>query len=72
MRTIEQILRAARTVAVVGLSNKPGRASLEVAGYLQQQGYRIIPINPAYAGQPILGYRPARIGAPFLSIDLII
>jgi len=55
MRTIEQILRAARTVAVVGLSNKPERASLEVATYLQQQGYRIIPINPAYAGQDILG-----------------
>ena len=55
MRTIEQILRAARTVAVVGLSNKPERASLEVASYLQQQGYRIIPINPAYAGQQILG-----------------
>jgi uncharacterized protein len=55
MRTIEQILRTARTVAVVGLSNKPGRASLEVASYLQQQGYRIIPINPTYAGQAILG-----------------
>ena len=55
MRTIEQILRAARTVAVVGLSNKPERASLEVATYLQQQGYRIIPVNPAYAGQQILG-----------------
>ena len=55
MRTIEQILRAARTVAVVGLSNKPGRASLEVATYLQRQGYRIIPVNPAYAGQQILG-----------------
>lgn len=55
MRTIEQILRAARTVAVVGLSNKPERASLEVATYLQQQGYRIIPINPAYVGQEILG-----------------
>jgi predicted CoA-binding protein len=55
MRTIEQILRAARTVAVVGLSNKPERASLEVATYLQQQGYRIIPVNPAYAGQEILG-----------------
>jgi len=55
MRTIEQILRAARTVAVVGLSNKPERASLEVASYLQEQGYRIIPINPAYAGQEILG-----------------
>ena len=55
MRTIEQILRAARTVAVVGLSNKPERASLEVASYLQEQGYRIIPVNPAYAGQEILG-----------------
>ena len=55
MRTIEQILRAARTVAIVGLSNKPERASLEVATYLQQQGYRIIPVNPAYAGQEILG-----------------
>ena len=55
MRTIEQILRAARIVAVVGLSNKPGRPSLEVAGYLQRQGYRIIPINPTYAGQQILG-----------------
>ena len=55
MRTIEQILRAARTVAVVGLSNKTERASLEVATYLQEQGYRIIPVNPAYAGQQILG-----------------
>jgi predicted CoA-binding protein len=55
MRTIEQILRAARTVAIVGLSNKPERASLEVATYLQEQGYRIIPVNPAYAGQQILG-----------------
>jgi len=55
MRTIEQILRAARTVAVVGLSNKSERASLEVATYLQAQGYRIIPVNPAYSGQEILG-----------------
>lgn len=55
MRTIEQILRSARTVAVVGLSPKPERASLEVAEYLQSQGYRIVPINPAYAGQEILG-----------------
>jgi predicted CoA-binding protein len=55
MRTIEQILRSARNVAVVGLSNKPDRASIEVAGYLQEQGYHIIPVNPAYAGQQILG-----------------
>jgi predicted CoA-binding protein len=55
MRTIEQILKTARTVAVVGLSNKPERASHEVAGYLQAQGYEILPVNPAYAGQQILG-----------------
>ena len=55
MRTIEQILRSARTVAVVGASDKPERASNEVASYLQSQGYRIIPVNPAYAGRRILG-----------------
>jgi predicted CoA-binding protein len=55
MRTIEQILRTARNVAVVGLSSKPERASYEVAEYLQAQGYNIIPVNPAYAGQQILG-----------------
>jgi predicted CoA-binding protein len=55
MRTIEQILKTAKTVAVVGLSNKPERASHEVAGYLQAQGYEILPVNPAYAGQQILG-----------------
>jgi len=55
MRTIEQILRSAKNVAVVGLSDKPGRASLHVAEYLQEQGYRIVPVNPAYAGRQILG-----------------
>jgi predicted CoA-binding protein len=55
MRTIEQILHSAKTVAVVGLSNKPERASYEVAEYLQSQGYEIYPVNPAYAGQEILG-----------------
>lgn len=55
MRTLEQILKTARTVAVVGMSNKPERASYEVAEYLQSQGYEILPVNPAYAGQEILG-----------------
>jgi predicted CoA-binding protein len=55
MRTIEQILQSAKTVAVVGMSNKPERASHEVAEYLQSQGYEILPVNPAYAGQQILG-----------------
>jgi predicted CoA-binding protein len=55
MRTIEQILKSARTIAVIGMSNKPERASHEVADYLQRQGYEILPVNPAYAGQQILG-----------------
>jgi predicted CoA-binding protein len=55
MRTIEQILKSARTVAVVGMSDKPERASHEVAHYLQEHGYEILPVNPACAGQQILG-----------------
>ncbi|MCL4370136.1 MAG: CoA-binding protein [Chloroflexi bacterium] len=43
---IERILREARTIAVVGLSPKPDRPSFGVAEYLQQRGYRIIPVNP--------------------------
>jgi predicted CoA-binding protein len=44
---IRQILATAKTVAVVGLSDKPDRDSYHVAEYLQQHGYRIIPVNPA-------------------------
>jgi predicted CoA-binding protein len=44
--SIERILRRAKTVAVVGLSPKPERPSYGVAAYLQQHGYRIIPVNP--------------------------
>jgi predicted CoA-binding protein len=44
--TLRSILGDARTMAVVGLSSKPDRDSNEVARYLQQRGYRIIPINP--------------------------
>ena len=55
MRTIPQILKDGKPIAVVGLSNKPERASHGVAHYLQQQGYRIIPVNPSYAGQEIFG-----------------
>ena len=43
---ITELLKRARTIAVVGLSARPGRASHEVAAYLQSQGYRIIPVNP--------------------------
>lgn len=43
---IERILDECRTIAVVGLSSKPARPSHGVASYMQQHGYRIIPINP--------------------------
>lgn len=43
---VARILSQARTVAVVGLSDKPWRASNGVARYLQQSGYKILPVNP--------------------------
>ncbi len=43
---IGELLKQARTIAVVGLSDSPLRASHGVAAYLQSQGYRIIPVNP--------------------------
>lgn len=44
--TITKILAEAKTIAVVGLSADPMRPSHSVSRYMQQQGYRIIPINP--------------------------
>ncbi len=56
---VAEILATARTIAVVGLSDKPDRDSYRVAAYLQQHGFKILPVNPnvtealglkAYAG----------------------
>ena len=46
MDLVEEQLRNSKTIAVVGLSDNPERASFGVARYLQAQGYRIIPVNP--------------------------
>lgn len=46
---VERILTTSKTIAVVGLSDKPDRDSHQIAGYLQQAGYRIIPVNPRIA-----------------------
>ncbi len=48
-------LRKAKTVAVVGLSNRPETSSFMVTQALQADGYRIFPVNPWLAGQEILG-----------------
>jgi uncharacterized protein len=44
--TIQRVLAEARTIAVVGLSGNPLRASHFVGVYLQRHGYRVIPVNP--------------------------
>jgi predicted CoA-binding protein len=45
-RELRILLGEAHTIAVVGLSSRPGRPSLDVAAYLQDRGYRIVPVNP--------------------------
>ncbi len=44
--TIAELLRSARTIAVVGLSSRRARPSYGVSEYMQRAGYRIIPVNP--------------------------
>ncbi len=70
MRSIEQILQESKTVAVVGLSPRPERDSHEVAQYLKENGYRIIPVNPA--ATEILGERcyPSLSAVPE-SVDIV-
>src|SRR5215469_14872453 len=44
---IEEMLRTARTIAVVGMSDKTWRASHNIGRYLAVKGYRVVPVNPA-------------------------
>jgi len=53
--TRRQLLEDAKTIAVVGLSNKPDRTSYMVAAAMQNAGYTIIPVNPIIAGETVLG-----------------
>lgn len=55
---IDRILAESKTVAVVGLSDRPDRPSHDVARYLQERGYRVIPVNPnvrEVLGEPAYG-----------------
>lgn len=52
---IDEMLRETKTIAVLGMSDKPHRASYNVGRYLAEQGYRVLPVNPALKqidGQP--------------------
>ena len=71
---IRRILSETRTIALVGASPKPDRDSHEVMAFLQSRGYRVIPVNPAVAGQTILGERVraslAEIDEPIDMVDV--
>ena len=71
-KTIETILRGARTIAVVGASPKPWRDSGTIASFLAARGYTVIPVNPAY--QDVLGMKCypdlVSIGSPVDIVDI--
>lgn len=74
MNDVQHILTHCRTVAVVGLSPKTHRDSFEVAEFLQNQGWRIIPVNPLAKVPSILGervYASLTEAAAHENIDLV-
>jgi predicted CoA-binding protein len=71
-RELRILLGDAETIAVVGLSSKPSRPSYEVAAYLQEHGYRIVPVNPTET--EVLGERayPSLLDVPAdVRIDVV-
>ncbi|HFI0730745.1 TPA: CoA-binding protein [Streptococcus suis] len=70
--TIFDYLKEAKTIAVVGLSNREETAAYRVSRIMQDAGYRIIPVNPRSAGEKILGETVyASLKDIPLSIDIV-
>jgi uncharacterized protein len=71
---IAEILREARVIAMVGASGTSNRPSYFAMKYLLGKGYRVLPINPAAAGQSILGQRVyaslAELSPPVDMVDI--
>ena len=71
---IADLLSSARTIAMVGASDRPGRASYGVMKFLQNHGYRVIPVNPQITGEHVHGeyvWRElAQIGEPIDIVDI--
>lgn len=51
----KQFLLEARTIAVLGASNRPSRPAHYVPAYLVEQGYRVLPVNPQHEGEALFG-----------------
>ena len=71
---IADLLSNARTIALVGASDSPDRPSFGVMKFLQDQGYRVIPVNPRITGEHVHGeyvWRElAQIGEPIDIVDI--
>ncbi len=71
---IAQLLTEARTIAMVGASDRPDRASHGVMKFLQDHGYRVLPVNPQITGEHVHGefvWRElAQIGVPIDIVDI--
>ena len=71
---IADLLRNARTIAVIGASDRPDRPSYGVMKFLQEWGYRVLPVNPQITGEHVLGefvWRElAQIGIPIDIVDI--
>lgn len=71
---IADLLSSARTIAVIGASDRPSRPSYGVMKFLQDWGYRVLPVNPQITGEHVLGefvWRElAQIGVPIDIVDI--
>ena len=71
---ITELLTNARTIALVGASDRPNRASYGVMKFLQGRGYQVLPVNPQITGEHVLGefvWRElAQIGVPIDIVDI--
>lgn len=71
---IAELLRGARTIAMIGASDKPQRPSNGVMQFLQEHGYRVIPVNPTITGQHVHGefvWRDlGQVGVPIDIVDV--
>lgn len=71
---IADLLTRTRTIALVGISDRPDRPSYRVMAYLQDHGYRVLPVNPQIAGEHVHGEfvwaTLADIGVPIDMVDI--